>query len=138
MNKGQNADDGPEAKSGSVRFLLYRLADTILENSAPPPSQPLRSVMGGVIVPMIFVTIGIRALVTQEASWGRRWSTITVHGSTACAVGLLLLSIGLGFHLWCFWYHRNPRLAALGGAASIVGAICSVFAATVCLILKGN
>lgn len=87
-----------------------------------PPGGPLKMWLVGVGVALVPIVYGITGLVTGTIMMPARYRNLPVHGTTAMALSIAYISVGVFIHFHWFW-GINERLWRWSLAGKIVAVL---------------
>lgn len=99
------------------------------DQSAIETQELVKSLLLGIVVPIVILYFGTQAWFTEEAIWfGKRESSnFKVYGDTAKAMGVAYSSVGLYFHFTWLWNMLSfPRIVQVGTVISLFGLLGSL------------
>jgi hypothetical protein len=90
---------------------------------APPPLGPHYQWGVGLIIPILFLAGGVRAILFREAVYGK--PHLWLHGGNAIAMGVVSISVALLLHCHYFWdeIYEDAWFAVLGKVLALCGLI---------------
>ena len=107
----------------------YTVAD-IDRWSSPPPDTFWAKWFGGVVFPVILLTVGISMILVRKATlYGENHSQLDLHGTNALLYGWATISLALFLHTHYF-FGNSRRLCQL----SVLGKVLSLTSFAFCML----